>query len=352
MNSLLKRQIRKYLPKEYHSNKDLELFLEAIDKSYRTYDDQFAMLHRATTISSDELFVSNKLLKEETESQKRVIDKLKSVIDTLKIYDADKNRNIIDEKSEELDPLKLADFIDNQAKEIIKINNLKDKLLTDLESQNQELNDYAHMVSHDLKSPLQNIDTLVTWFIDDYKSVIGEAGNEVISQVKNNLEKMDTLIHGILEYSTIGKIEKKLYDLDLNILIKDLIDKIDNPKNTLIKVNGVLPIIKGDQHRLSLLFYNLIHNGLKFNNKEKGIVEINFEEQNDFWKFSVKDNGNGIEKKYFDKIFIAFQKLEDDFKSTGIGLSIVKKIVETFNGEIWLESIPKIETTFFFTIKK
>ena len=228
MNSLLKRQIRKYLPKELHSNKELEVFLEAINKSYNTSDEQFAMLQRATAISSEELFDSNQQLKQESEAQKEVIDKLKNVIKTLNFYDIDHDKNL-----EDFDSLKLANFIDNQTKEIIKINKQKDKLLTNLERQNQELNDYTHMVSHDLKSPLQSIDALITWFEEDYIEVIGESGQDVINLIKNNVEKMDTIIKGILVYSTIGKVEKKLYDIDLDFLVKSLITNIDNPNNVL-----------------------------------------------------------------------------------------------------------------------
>ena len=90
-----------------------------------------------------------------------------------------------------------------------------------------------------------------------------------------------------------------------------------------------------------------------FNDKDKnGFVEIKYSDQKDFWKFTLKDNGKGIEKKYFDKIFVAFQKLENDHKSTGIGLSLVKKIIEAYDGEISIDSTPYVETIFTFTIKK
>lgn len=348
MNSLLKRQLRKYLPKEYHSNKDLDAFLDAVDRSYVTSEDQFAMLQRAASISSEELFESNKQLRQESESQKEIISKLNNVINTLKFYELDDVKNI-----ETSDSLKLVDFIDNQTKEIININKEKDKLVASLEQQNQELNDYAHMVSHDLKSPLQSIDALTTWINEDYAENLGEGGREIVNLIKENVEKMDTLIQGILEYSTIGKIEKKLYDIDLNVLLEDLVLTIDNPEDVEISIPNNLPTVLGDQHRMELLFYNLLHNSVKFNNKgSNGFVKINFTDEKDFWKFTVKDNGKGIEQSYFDKIFIAFQKLENDYKSTGIGLSIVKKIVEAYKGEIALESIPDVETTFTFTLKK
>ena len=348
MNSLLKRQLRNYLPKELQSNKDLEVFLNAVNRSYNTSDDQFGMLQRAASISSEELFESNKQLREESKSQKEIIDKLNNVINTLKFYDLDEVKNL-----ESSDSLKLVDFIDNQTKEIIEINKQKDKLVASLEQQNQELNDYAHMVSHDLKSPLQSIDALTAWINEDYAEKLGEGGREIVNLIKENVEKMDTLIQGILEYSTIGKIEKNRYNIDLNVLLDDLIVTIDNPEDIEISLQDNLPIIQGDQHRLELLFQHLIHNAIKFNDKgSDGFIKISCLDDGDFWKFTIKDNGKGIEKNYFDKIFIAFQKLENDYKSTGIGLSIVKKIVEAYKGEIFLESTPNVETKFIFTIKK
>jgi light-regulated signal transduction histidine kinase (bacteriophytochrome) len=348
MNPLLKRQLRKYVPADLESNKDFKLFLDAVNKSYNTSDEQFAMLQRAASISSEELFNSNTQLREESESQKAIIDKLNNVINTLKFYDLKGNSDLTGQ-----DSLELVDFIENQTKEIIEINKQKDKLVLSLERQNQELNEYAHMVSHDLKSPLQSIDALTSWIKEDFSDVLGDSGSEIVTLIRENVEKMDTLIQGILEYSTIGKAEKVLYDIDLNILIDEILSTIDNPEDVKILVPNPLPVIKGDQHRLELLFYNLIHNGIKFNNKKNnGFVEINFTDNNNYWHFTVIDNGKGIEKKYFDKIFVAFQKLEDDYKSTGIGLSIVKKIVETYHGEIWLKSIPNRKTTFYFTIKK
>jgi len=348
MNSLLKRQLRKYLSKDLQANKDLEVFLDAVNKSYDTSDEQFTMLQRAVTISSEELFESNKQLKEETQSQKNIISKLNNVLNTLKFYELEEVNNL-----ESTDSLKLVDFIDHQTKEIIEINKEKDKLVASLVKQNQELNDYAHMISHDLKSPLQSIDALTTWIKDDYFEKLDAGGKDILNLIRDNVEKMDTLIQGILEYSTIGKVEKTSYKVDLNALLSDLILKINNPKEVKILLPENLPIINGDTYRLELLFYNLIDNAVKFNNKGKnGFVEINFTDENDFWNFTIKDNGKGIENTYFDKIFVAFQKLENESKSTGIGLSIVKKIIEAYNGDINIKSTPNVETIFTFTIKK
>jgi len=100
------------------------------------------------------------------------------------------------------------------------------------------------------------------------------------------------------------------------------------------------------------LFQNLIGNAIKFNNKEKGLVEINFRSEKSFYQFSVKDNGLGIHKKYYNSIFKIFHSLKNDINSSGIGLSIVKKIVDLYQGKVWVESEINVSTTFYFTIKK
>lgn len=347
MNSLLKRQIRKYLPKDLQSNKELEAFLDAVDKSYTTSENQFVMLQRATTISSEELFDASEKLKEETDSQRKVIDKLKSVIDTLKFYDLEEDRSI-----ENSDSLKLVDFIDNQTKEIIKINQQKDSLLKNLEQQNQELNDYAHMISHDLKSPLQSIDALTVWLRNDYGVALGAEGKKSLESIRDNIQKIDTLLKAIYKYSTIKKIKKESYNLNLDKLISTILKERIFTDDIDISIPKRLPNIKGDRDRLEQLFINLIDNSIKFNNKKNKKIKIGFTEETNYWQFYIKDNGKGIEKEYFEKIFIAFFKLENDYKSAGMGLSIVKKIIEAYHGEIWLESELNVGSTFYFRIKK
>jgi signal transduction histidine kinase len=350
MNSLLKRQIRKHLSEELVSNEGLADFLKSIDRSYSNFDEQSAMIQRAMSISSDELSNANRKLQEEASEQKALIDKLKDVINTLKFYNLNKEK---DEKSEviELSGSDLVDFIYNQTKEIIEINKQKEALLNELAHQNQELSDYAHMVSHDLKSPLRSIDTLSAWLKDDFKDKLGDEGNKSINLIRNNVEKMDTLINGILEYSTIGKNRIEVYEVDINTLISDILDIIEIPEH--IKVTKTdLPVIKGDKYRLQQLFQNLIGNAISYNDKENGNVAIGVADKAEFWEFYIKDNGKGIEDVYFDKIFKTFEKLENNTKSTGIGLSIVKKIVDLYGGKIWLTSELGKGTTFYFTLKK
>ena len=348
MPSLLKRQIRKYLSKDLAESKDLEGFLDAVARSYSNFDEQFTMQQRATTISSEELFEANQKLKTEALEQQKVIDKLKHVIETLKFYKLpeDKNAENID-----LDGSKLVDFIDNQTKEIIEINKQREKLLSELAHQNQELSDYAHMVSHDLKSPLRSIDTLSAWLKEDYENQLDDEGNKTLNLIRNNVEKMDTLIKGILEYSTIGKNRIEIYDVNTNKLIEEILNIINIPDHISVSKND-LPIVKGDKYRLQQLFQNLIVNAVSYNDKINGIVEIGVEDKGNFWEFYVKDNGKGIKETYFDKIFKTFEKIENNMESTGIGLSIVKKIVDLYGGKIWVDSKLNEGTTFYFTLKK
>ena len=348
MNSLLKRQIIKYLKDDVASDKNFEEFLDAVNRSYTNFDEQFAMQQRAMTISSDELFEANQQLKSEALAQKEVIDKLKHVIETLKFYKLPEHADTDDT---DLDGSKLVDFIDNQTTEIVEINKQREKLLSELAHQNQELSDYAHMVSHDLKSPLRSIDTLTTWLKDDYKDAFDANGKETLGLIRNNVEKMDTLINGILEYSTIGKNHIEVYDVDLNNLLDNILTIIEIPEHIKVTKNN-LPIVKGDKYRLQQLFQNLIGNAIAYNDKAKGTVEIGVEDKTEVWEFYVKDNGKGIDTVYFDKIFKTFEKLENKGNSTGIGLSIVKKIVDLYGGKIWLTSKINRGTTFYFTLKK
>ncbi|MUU78711.1 sensor histidine kinase [Winogradskyella endarachnes] len=348
MNSLLKRQIRKYLSEELKTDKNLETFLKAVDRSYNNFDEQSAMIQRAMSISSEELYAANTRLQKEAKEQKELIEKLRDVINTLKFY------NLKEEEKADAVALKstdLVDFIDNQTKEIIEMNKQKEKLLNELAYQNQELSDYAHMVSHDLKSPLRSIDTLTTWLKEDYNNAFDTNGNKTLDLIRTNVGKMEALINGILEYSTIGKNQLEIYDVDLNNLINNILNIIETPQHISIK-KSKLPIVKGDKYRLQQLFQNLIVNAITYNDKEKGLIEISVKDKAKFWEFAIKDNGKGIDKVYFEKIFKTFEKLEHNIESTGIGLSIVKKIVDLYGGKIWLTSKLHQGTTFFFTLKK
>ena len=348
MNSLLKRQLRKYL-KENSIPTELEPFIDAVNRSYDNFDQQFIMLQRAMSISSEELSVANQKLLIEAQEQKELINKLKNVVNTLKAYDLLENNKTDITK---ISGLNLVNFLDSQTKDIVEINAQREKVLNKLAQQNQELSDYAHMVSHDLKSPLRSIDALTMWLKEDYNNIFDERGQENIKLIRDNVEKIDALINGILDYSTISNSDSEYYEVDLNKLIDELLKMMHIPPHISVIKPVKLPTFKGDKHRLQQLFQNIIDNSIKYNDKENGIIEIGFKDKMNFWEFYIKDNGKGIEEMYFDKIFQTFQKLENNPNSSGIGLSIVKKIVTLYGGTIWLESEINKGSVFYFTLKK
>ena len=239
-----------------------------------------------------------------------------------------------------------------QEEQIQKQEEKKEELLKHLSRQNEQLNDYAQMVSHDLKAPLINIHTLVTWFINDNKEDISNDALLPLHEVLFNVEKIDLLIKGILDYSTVNQLDAKDKLIDLNILVREAIKLILIPKHIKISIQKNLPTLYGNTWRFNQIFQNLIQNAIKYNDKENGMIEVGFWEKDNYFEFFVKDNGMGIQPRYFDKIFKVFTKLDSESSSSGIGLSTVKKIIEFYQGKIWLESQEKIGATFFFTIPK
>ena len=221
-----------------------------------------------------------------------------------------------------------------------------------LEKRNNELQEYAHIVSHDLKTPLRSIDALLSWIKSDNKGLFDKKTTINIELIEDTLEKMEQLISNVLEYSSIGFKNENVKEIDLSNILEDVKKILFIPKNITIKILKKLPKIIGEEIKFQQLFLNLISNAIKFTDKKIGIIEIDFVEEKSFYKFSVKDNGIGIDKKHHAKIFKIFHFLNKTKESTGIGLSIVKKIVNFYEGDIWLESKLGIGTIFYFTIKK
>lgn len=340
MNPLLKRQIEKKLKAE---SDGLDLFLEAINASYINFEDQISLLQRAMKISSDELFDANKKLREEAESLKEINTNLNLIFNSM---------HLEIENPSKIEDYKPAEQIKKQALEIIKINTEREELLFNLEKKNQALNDYAHMVSHDLKAPLRSIDTLINWCIEDNQENLNFKSKKSLDLILFNVEKMDLLISGILDYSSIAKENTETVLLNLNNLIEETVRSLIVPKHIEIRINNQMPKVYGNPYRFHQLFQHLIQNAINNNDKEKGLIAIDFIERADEYEFIVHDNGIGIPEKHYNKIFNIFTKLESNTKSSGIGLSIVKRIVDLYKGKIWLESQENFSTTFHFTIPK
>ncbi len=340
MNSLLKRQIGKHLKNGLNH---LDRFLESINDSYSNYEDQIAILQHSIKISSDELYEANKKLRDEADSLKEINKNLESILISM---------NLDSSNLETLNNFNTTDYIKQQTIEIIKINKQREELLVSLEKQNQSLNEYAHIVSHDLKSPLRSIHSLITWIKEDNEDNFNEKTNDYFSLIQKKVEKMNHLIQGILTYTKIDKVNIIKEDVELNDLVNNIINMIFIPSHIQVLVKNKLPIIRNDVFRMQQLFQNLISNAINFNDKPNGIVEIDYIEQEDHFIFSVKDNGIGISIKDQEKIFQIFESVNNNDISTGIGLSIVKRILDNSNEKIWVESQENSGTTFYFTLHK
>ncbi|MEM9364259.1 MAG: PAS domain S-box protein [Bacteroidota bacterium] len=228
----------------------------------------------------------------------------------------------------------------------------KESLVEELEASNKGLQEYAHIVSHDLKSPLRSVSALATWLYEDYKDKLDETGSYNLKMMQEKIEGMDKLITGILKYSTVNNDVFDNTEVDVNEVIKEISEIIYIPENVTINIVQQLPIIKADKTKIHQLFQNFLSNAAVNIDKPKGVIEIGYRETKKYWEFSIKDNGVGIPEEYHEKIFQIFQSIGNQERSTGIGLSIVKKIIDRYNGKVWLESEIGAGTTFYFTLAK
>lgn len=223
-----------------------------------------------------------------------------------------------------------------------------------LQAANKELQDFAYIVSHDLKSPLRGISQLAHWLLADYAHALDEQGRNTIAMLLARVKRMENLINGILQYSRIGRITEKEQPLELNELLHEVVDSLAPPDHIRIVLEDPLPVIQGDKIKMTQVFQNLIGNAIKFMDKPQGKISVRCKDQETHWQFSVTDNGPGIAEKYHKKIFQIFQTLDarDIRESTGIGLAVVKKIVEHYGGTIGVESTNGTGATFYLTFPK
>ncbi len=222
------------------------------------------------------------------------------------------------------------------------------------ENLNKELEQFLYIATHDLQEPLRNITSYVQLMQKKYAGKLDENGNGYLAYIDTSTNLMRELVKGLMDYSIIGN-EKIAEKTDCNELIQKVVDNMQaaiEEKEASIIINQ-LPTINIYPREMSLLFQNLISNALKFSRDQvPPEITISSKKGKHAWEFSVSDNGLGIDPKYFEKIFVIFQRLHPrtKFEGTGIGLAHCKKIVELHHGKIWVESKINEGTTFYFTI--
>lgn len=222
-------------------------------------------------------------------------------------------------------------------------------LATILQNQKSELDNYSHLISHELKSSLRNVSNLLSWTQEDLSENNNIEDTTVNFQLmKENIEKMDLLLLKLEDYNNINPALFHSKMINSNTIVERIINDIEKPPHISIKIKNQLPTIFGDKNMLVKVFKILLQNSLDHIDKKEGLIEIACETTEKQYLFSIKDNGIGIDPKYHEKIFQMFQSIEST-KSTGIGLSIVQKIISHYKGKVYVKSTPNIETTFYFT---
>ncbi|WP_127128177.1 sensor histidine kinase [Pseudoflavitalea rhizosphaerae] len=226
----------------------------------------------------------------------------------------------------------------------------------ELERKNKELEQFAYVASHDLQEPLKTVSGFVGLLNKQYKGRLDENADKYLEYILNASDRMRTLIKDLLVYSRIGRAIAFVL-ADCNILLHEVLADMDNNiKENKAKIHtDTLPVLYTFPTELKLLFQNLISNAIKFRKRgEQPEISITVTRIPGFWKFAVSDNGIGIDQQHRDRIFVIFQRLHNkkDYEGSGIGLAHCKKIVELHGGEIWVESMPGIGSTFYFTISE
>jgi signal transduction histidine kinase len=253
-------------------------------------------------------------------------------------------KNINDDSSDELK--RLSDSLNSMSSTL-------NKNFVELRQKNNELDQFAYVVSHDLKAPLRGISNITKWIEEDHDSELTPAIRKNVNLIKGRTKRLENMINGLLEYARVGRVRKDFEEVDVETLLKDLLELLV-PASFKVTVETGMPVFVTEKIRLEQVFSNLISNAVKYHDKEDGKINISCRDAGNYYEFSVSDNGPGIQSEYHDKIFMIFQTLKerDAFESTGVGLAIVRKIIEDQKCTITIESVPERGTTFTFTWPK
>ncbi len=236
---------------------------------------------------------------------------------------------------------------------------MEEELQTSLEQltkSNTELEQFAYIASHDLQEPLRMVASYTQLLSRRYKGKLDDDADEFIAYAVDGAKRMQGLIQDLLEYSRVGNSSKELIPVSSDLVLKNTIANLEAAIDEagIVVSHDEMPMVIADDIQLMQLLQNLIGNAIKYRDPEKlGEIQISAEARGKQWVFSIKDNGIGIEPKFFERIFVVFKRLHTavEKSGTGIGLSVCKKIVERHGGEIWVESEPGEGSVFMFTLQ-
>lgn len=243
----------------------------------------------------------------------------------------------------------------------IGLNMLREEIIStmvsksDLEKINNELEQFAYIISHDLKAPLRAISSLAMFIEEDLGDLLKDDVKENFTLLKGRVKRMESLINGVLEYSRAGRMDKSAQKVDLNAVVDHIVDILSTNVKLEVKIHNKLPTIYSNVIRIQQVIQNVISNSIKYNDKEVCKIDVSSKAISDFYEITLADNGPGISEKDREKVFGIFQTLQsrDTIESTGVGLSIVKKIIEDTGGKVWFDSNDEKEgAKFVFTWPK
>jgi signal transduction histidine kinase len=224
-----------------------------------------------------------------------------------------------------------------------------------LEASNRELDQFAYVASHDLKAPLRGIANLSQWIEEDLGAQnLSAETREHLGLLRGRVHRMEGLIDGILQYSRAGRIRDRVETVDTGRLVAEVVDLLAPPEEVRVEVDPAMPALEAERLPLQQVFMNLVGNAVKYGRGEGPRVRVRARDAGERWEFEVADDGPGIAPEYHERIFGLFQTLEsrDRVEGTGIGLSIVRKLVESRGGRVWVESEPGKGSTFYFTLPR
>ncbi len=219
----------------------------------------------------------------------------------------------------------------------------------------KEMESFSYSVSHDLRAPLRAIDSFAGFLQEEYNGKLDKEGQRYINVIANNGKKMGMLIDDLLEFSRLSRKDRIYEDFSMGVLVDEIIreNKADHNGHIVEVIYENLPVVKGDRSMLAQLLRNLLSNAFKFTaNTPNPKIEIEWQKDEHYYTFIIRDNGVGFDMNYYDKIFGVFQRLhsDDEFEGSGVGLAIAQRIVERHNGRIWAESQPDSGAVFYFTL--
>jgi PAS domain S-box-containing protein len=241
-----------------------------------------------------------------------------------------------------------------RAEDLTRVNTILAQTTTMLKKRNDELDQFAYVTSHDLKAPLRAIASLSEWIEEDLQDQLPAENRRQIHLLRGRVRRMEALINGLLEYSRIGRMKTPMSRVKVDDMLQEVIESLAPPPTFTIEIQAGMPTLLTKRLPLQQVFSNLIGNAIQHHNRPDGHVKISVEDRGDYYEFAVADDGPGIAPEFQNKIFVIFQTLEarDHKESTGVGLAIVKKIVETETGTITLNSQLGVGSTFRFTWPK